>query len=473
MAVYTIQDTTLTDIADAIRGKTGKVLEVEYSMTNNVADNISFNIVKDSSYRLTIIPTELQNDGYGKLEITWVDKYSGTTYVGNFGSVATRYVVGEPTELIFTSSVDGTITKIVNIKAVSDSRIVSATLKLAEVNENGTLKNKYKPTEMANTISEMLIIPEEAFSLSGDCSYKFAYEGSNWLINAVGDKMITKNIYGTNMFYFNASIEEIPFALNIKKGADANSYFQGCSALTISPEITGCAGGSKMFQECKKLLSLNNTKLSYTTSSSSIAVDDMFRSCYSLRDIGNFFDDFPSVFPGKSIYGLYRTFENCYSIDELNLPFIYSTYGATYSFGGCFSYCFRLKELTFRGGAITAGHKGCVIDLTDYVGYQTGSTNYLAKYGFTDDTRVVDDETYQALKDHPDYWTSLMAYSRYNHNSAVNTLNSLPDCSSLSASNTIKFKGEAGSATDGGAINTLTEEEIAVATAKGWTVSLA
>ena len=37
---------------------------------------------------------------------------------------------------------------------------------------------------------------------------------------------------------------------------------------------------------------------------------------------------------------------------------------------------------------------------------------------------------------------------------------------------TIKFRGEAGSATDGGAINTLTEEEIAVATAKGWTVTL-
>ena len=36
---------------------------------------------------------------------------------------------------------------------------------------------------------------------------------------------------------------------------------------------------------------------------------------------------------------------------------------------------------------------------------------------------------------------------------------------------TIKFKGAAGAKTDGGAINTMTEEEIAVATAKGWTVS--
>lgn len=65
--------------------------------------------------------------------------------------------------------------------------------------------------------------------------------------------------------------------------------------------------------------------------------------------------------------------------------------------------------------------------------------------------------------------------SKYNHTSAVETINSLPDTSAYLATaggtNTIIFKGEAGSATDGGAINTMTEEEIAVATAKGWTVS--
>ena len=67
-------------------------------------------------------------------------------------------------------------------------------------------------------------------------------------------------------------------------------------------------------------------------------------------------------------------------------------------------------------------------------------------------------------------------YSRYNHDSAVETINSLPDTSEYLAANggtnTIKFKGAAGSKTDGGAINTLTEEEIAVAAAKGWTVTL-
>ena len=79
------------------------------------------------------------------------------------------------------------------------------------------------------------------------------------------------------------------------------------------------------------------------------------------------------------------------------------------------------------------------------------------------------------MKNDPDWWTMKVEYSRYNHDSAVATINSLPDTSAYLATaggtNTIKFSGAAGSATDGGAINTLTEEEIAVATAKGWTCS--
>ena len=69
-----------------------------------------------------------------------------------------------------------------------------------------------------------------------------------------------------------------------------------------------------------------------------------------------------------------------------------------------------------------------------------------------------------------------LLFSRYNHDSAVETINSLPDTSeyltSAGGTNTIKFTGIQGALTDGGAINTLTEAEIAVATEKGWTVSM-
>ena len=69
-----------------------------------------------------------------------------------------------------------------------------------------------------------------------------------------------------------------------------------------------------------------------------------------------------------------------------------------------------------------------------------------------------------------------LLYSNYNHASAVETINSLPDTSAYLASsggtNTIKFKNYSGALTDAGGTNNLTEAEIAVAAAKGWTVTL-
>ena len=65
--------------------------------------------------------------------------------------------------------------------------------------------------------------------------------------------------------------------------------------------------------------------------------------------------------------------------------------------------------------------------------------------------------------------------SVYNHDSAVETINSLPDTSAFLAevggTNTIKFRRNQGANTEGGAIGNLTGEEIAVAAAKGWTVA--
>ena len=104
------------------------------------------------------------------------------------------------------------------------------------------------------------------------------------------------------------------------------------------------------------------------------------------------------------------------------------------------------------------------------IGWAIYDSNQL-NFGFTEETRITDDASYQRLKDNPDSWTTDIAYARYNHDSAVRTIKSLPDCSASGGINTIKFNGSQGSKTDGGAISNLTEEEIAVATAKGWTVS--
>ena len=139
--------------------------------------------------------------------------------------------------------------------------------------------------------------------------------------------------------------------------------------------------------------------------------------------------------------------------------------------------CSRLSAFTFvvndDGSAKTANWNKQTLDFGSIypVGYALYSVYVINNTNLTADTQVIDDISYQSLKNNPDWWSALPRYSRYNHNSAVETINSLPDCSAY-GTNTIKFKGAAGSATDGGAINTLTAEEIAVATAKGWTVSL-
>ena len=123
----------------------------------------------------------------------------------------------------------------------------------------------------------------------------------------------------------------------------------------------------------------------------------------------------------------------------------------------------------------TASWQKQVIELYNCIGY-CKYYNSLTDYGMSLDTEITDDTSYQLLKNNEDSWTQNIAYSRYNHDSAVETINTLPDTSAYLAesggtTNIIKFKGASGSATDGGAINTLTEQEIAVAAAKGWSVS--
>jgi hypothetical protein len=165
-------------------------------------------------------------------------------------------------------------------------------------------------------------------------------------------------------------------------------------------------------------------------------------------------------------------FNSCYALDKIeNLP-VMEVSTTSNMFQSFARYCGRLSHFTFatdNGTPYVRAWKNQTIDLTEQIGNTSIGmmTNYNS--GLTEDMLVQTDEQYQAMKD--DYITNKDEYSRYNHTSAVETINSLPDCSAGS-NNTIKFLGASGSATDGGAISNLTEEEIAVATAKGWTVSL-
>ena len=207
----------------------------------------------------------------------------------------------------------------------------------------------------------------------------------------------------------------------------------------------------------------------------------MFTYCHSLRSIPMNLIKSGNPYVNYSFSYYYSGFGDCYSLDELiNLPLPYTKAKWNYNaFSSTFYSCHRLKNVTFAlndGVPYTVTWKSQVINLSVNIGYAPNDYTILDyNSGITKDKKVTDDATYQALKNDPDWWTRDINYSRYNHDSAVATINSLPDTSAYLATaggtNTIKFNGQAGALTDGGAINTLTEEEIAVAAAKGWTCS--
>lgn len=329
-------------------------------------------------------------------------------------------------------------------------------------------------------------IPDDALLLTGTLSNTFPNNKWAWFIRDYGNEITTENI-GDCSYTFDSStqIEDIPFETNYTTSdtVDMQSTYRGCTNLK---HIGAWKNGSfyyfqNVFYNCYNLRYLPEfINCDFTGCN---RTETPFYNCYSLRSIP---EDFLKNFNSGGSTALYHYYGNmCYScvaLDELKCinPHPTKTYSSNI-FADAFYHCYRLKDLTFDvqedGTPYTCKWKGQVIDLSKYVGY-VYNAKYLSQYnsGITEDKEVYDDATYQALKNDPDWFTNDVYYSRYNHDSAVNTINSLPDCSAYIGTsgtvNTIKFKGESGRYTDGGAINTLTEEEIAVATAKGWTVQI-
>ena len=336
-------------------------------------------------------------------------------------------------------------------------------------------------------------LPEKAFLITGDCRYRFANSGWDWFIENYGNRVTTSNIMGISDMFSYSSVEEIPFDINLNGTVmSMDNMFEYCNKLKVLPKINGKINSARrLFLECNSLRHIpedffKNIDCSAMTTGSTYSngnLSNIFSKCYSLRAIPvNFLKN---NHPGCNTYNSYFSsgFSYCYSLDELrDLPLHFTSTWTNDAFSATFTQCQRIKSLTFGmpdGQPAVMNWKNQTINLSQRIGYADSDGKiYILNYnsGITADKEVKDDATYQALKNDPDWFTLNAAYSRYNHDSAVETINSLPDTSAYLAANggtnTIKFTGSAGYATDGGAINTLTEAEIAVAAAKGWTVVL-
>lgn len=289
------------------------------------------------------------------------------------------------------------------------------------------------------------------------------------------------------------SVPAITFSTNpdpTGNGHSTNQAFFGCQNLTSIGDFTNFQSNSlnSMFEGCWKLKQLPNF-INYDFSNYGVkGMQGMFADCHSLRSIpGDFLKEIMSNvnqdWYTESVYSY--LFKACYCLDEITNMGVSVGWQWYYdNFIGAFDGCYRVKEVTFatnNGTPYVAEWANQVIDLTNYVGYAP-DTNFNSNYGYGKpeitypDDWVKDSTTYNnaIANNNNDWFTTSVYYSRYNHDSAVNTINSLPDTSAFAAengTNTIKFTRLSGRDA-GGMISGLSGAEIAVATAKGWTVTL-
>lgn len=490
MARYTIDGQILTDLGDYVRVynfdganpkevHTGYIAATGYNGETNGVYVTPHPFNDFTTYKITI------------LDVEWIEAVTEGAFPSRVAIGANNFLIG--TELPWSVTTNDNLSIFCFNGAANISYIMEP------CDENGELiKYTYTPDEIVDEINDLPIIPKSAFKLTGDFGDRFINDNLNWFIENYGELITTNQIISlSSAFYNSKTLTIIPFDLNISGCINLADCFRQCYDLTEVPRIKGTVSGtsidfSGLFENCASIRELPDdyftsleAKNGWTAvmNSSSGNRDKLFYGCHSLRKIPNL--SVLTNFRTGSSYNLYcSTFYQCYCLDEVtNLPLNARLTGSGFSvsanmFNSTFNNCFRLKNMTFEldpenGNSLPAYWNKQTITLTT-AGWAT-SDSYILKdsVGFTTDKQVTDDASYQALKNDPDWWTTDMAYSRYNRASAVATINSLPDTSDRGGANTIIFKGAAGSKTDAGAISNLSEEEIAVAAAKGWTVTFA
>lgn len=344
--------------------------------------------------------------------------------------------------------------------------------------------NKLTLDEMATKIQGIAPGPTTSdLTVTGNCQYRFANGGWDWVIEKYGDQITTHDIISIDGMFSYSNVDKIPFSINLSDnktgGFRMDRIFYMCYNLTELPYIENAVPKTMQYFSSNNY-SIQQIPENYfdnwnwnimknMTSTYDGYADQLFNNCFKLRKL-------PLAWLANmnpKIHYTYSYFQGgfggCEVLDELlELPVPYTAVWTSNAFRAFCENTYRIKNITFAPTG-PKKWKNQEIDLSYRRGY--GPVVNIGK-----DKRVVDDATYAALKNDPDWWTSDVAYSRYNHDSAVATINSLPDTSEYIAANNgvniIKFRGAAGEKTDGGAINTLTAEEIAVAAAKGWTVTL-
>ena len=297
----------------------------------------------------------------------------------------------------------------------------------------------------------------EDLAFTGDCSNLFYYGRLSWVLEYYTSLLSFSNIEKADSCFFylksDADLTNLTFYMEDKYTNSVNYMFQG-SSLSYLPHIVGRIHDcTSIFKSCKMKSIPDNFFNDFIIQkpsgySSEITCSSMFDGCSNLTKVPSLkaFKQLDSaVIPSYGFYNFYYClFNSCSSLQEVrDLPIVYGINSEVKQnfFSGMVNEAEKLSSFTFEPNQ-TARLSNQIL--------------YLASTGYT-------------------YYGGNPKNSVYNHDSAVETINSLPDTSAFLAeaggTNTIRFKSDQGANTEGGAIGNLTAEEIAVAAAKGWTVA--
>lgn len=357
--------------------------------------------------------------------------------------------------------------------------------------ETGHIKVEVQPTyKVEQKVYNIGYTPTDAELTISTSANSFFYEDNNaWILQQFGGRLTFKELVeAKKMLYSTTDKVSSDFTLTFKPSADTIfiNGFAAYSTRTNLPTIK--------WPEVIHSINCQNDAFAYLDNVRELS-DDYFgdkglivndgymgnwNHCYSLRHIPSSY--FAAMQRGRNNNNKYAqwmgTFVASYWLDELvGVPVDYTNNYTSnnFNFSGGLSHLKDYIFATDNGQPYTAKWKNQTMRLDAKTGYWDASLPlYFYNSGISADKEVSNDATYNALKDDPDWFTLNKSYSRYNHDSALRTINSLPDCSAYVASggtNTIIFEAEAGSKTDGGSCGSLTAEEIAIASAKGWTIS--
>ena len=503
MARYSIDGQILTDIADAIRNQVGETEYKEFLYTSMTYHFDATFYTMSSSNRL-LIPV------CGATQI----KIVRLAYTGSGGSF---YISGGTAQVTDNSIVFGENTKTCTFTNLSSDYVSMYSLggnstydfeatwydadgNQMEVVMSEEVRKTMTPERMAAEINGLAVMEPSLLDITDTMHYKFYAGAWDDFIKVYGDKITTNNIGSLLNAFASSKVSHIPFEINCRSSdVDCSNCFDGCDNL-VEPVVINNLKPSNMrymFRDCQKIRYFpenygEDWDWSYhTTSTSSYQCykSGMFEDCYSLRKLPMGLLKYGNPVMNVSYHPL-RDFRNLYSLDEIvDFPYPHNTECKGTSSSGLFYNTLtglqRCKKFTFAPDIGVKQWAKQVLDLSK-LGYGYSSTNFYNS-GITADKQVTDEASYIALRKDPDWFSTDVGYSRYNLLSAIDTINSLPDCSEYAAANgtnTIKFKGDAGNKTStswvgdtpintgSGAINKLTDEQIAVAAAKGWTVTL-